>query len=77
MDTKERFLKIVKMVKGIEISDFDDSIFSSKYDLAPNEIAYILLLASKEIGFRITDEFIDRIETRHSFAEIVKAIEGV
>ncbi len=77
MDTKERFLKIVKMVKGIEISDFDDSIFSSKYDLAPNEIAYILLLASKEIGFRITDEFIDMIETRHSFAEIVKAIEGV
>ena len=75
MDIKESFLNIISTVKDIEISNLDDSIFSSKYALAPNEIAYVLLLASKKFGFQISDELIDMLETRNSFTDIINAIE--
>lgn len=77
MDIKERFIYIISLVKKIEITDFDDSIFSSKYMFTPNEIAYILLLASKKIGFPITEDFIEMLETKNSFSDIVNYIGNI
>ena len=74
MDIKESFLNIISTVKDIEISNLDDSIFSSKYALAPNEIAYVLIMASKKFGFQISDELIDMLEIQSSFTDIINAI---
>lgn len=77
MDVKERIIYIIGLVKKIEIENMDESIFSSKYMLTPNEIAYILLLASEEIGFSITEEFIDQLETKNSFSDIINYISEI
>lgn len=74
MDIKDKFLNIISLVKKTEIENLDDSIFSYKYELTPNEIAYILLLASEKIGFTITEELIDSLETQNSFSDIINYI---
>lgn len=77
MDIKERIIHIIGLVKKVEIVNLNDSIFSSKYMFTPNEIAYILLLASEEIGFAITEDFIDLLETKNSFSDIINFISDI
>lgn len=77
MDIKEKIIQIIGSVKKLDEINFDDSIFSSKYMLTPNEIAYILLIASKEIGFPITEDLIDTLETKNSFSDIINYIGNI
>ncbi len=76
MDVGEQFLQIVKSVKDIEIHDLEDSIFSLKYMLTPNDLVYILLLASEKMKFPVTEELIDSLEARNSFRDIINYIDS-
>lgn len=75
MDVGDQFLQIVKSVKDIEIHDLEDSIFSLKYMLTPNDLVYILLLASEKLKFPVTEELIDSLEARNSFRDLINYID--
>ncbi len=71
MDIKSQFLEIVRSVRPIEMESMDDSMFSTKYRLDANDIAYIFLLASEQIGFSVTEELIDFLEEHNSFRDVI------
>lgn len=71
MDIKSQFLEIVQSVRPIEMESMDDSMFSIKYRLDANDIAYIFLLASEQIGFSVTEELIDFLEEHNSFRDVI------
>lgn len=72
--TADQLLAIIRSVKPIEIDDLDDSIFSSKYGLEPCDLAYILLFASEQMEFCITEEWIDSLEEHNSFRNLIDHI---
>lgn len=72
--TADQLLTIIRSVKPIEIDDLDDSIFSSKYGLEPCDLAYILLFASEQMEFSITEEWIDSLEEHNSFRDLIDHI---
>ena len=74
--TADQLLTIIRSVKPIEIDDLDDSIFSSKYGLEPSDLAYILLFASEQMEFSITEELIDSLEEHNSFRNLIDYISG-
>lgn len=74
MDIADQLLAIIRSVKQIEIENLDDSIFSDQYMLEPNDLAYILLLASEQMGFPITEELIDSLEEHNSFRDLIARI---
>ena len=74
--TEDQLLTIIRSVKPIEIDDLDDSIFSSKYGLEPCDLAYILLFASEQMEFLITEELIDSLEEHNSFRDLIEYISG-
>lgn len=74
MDIADQLLAIIRSVRQIEIQNLDDSMFSYQYMLEPNDLAYILLLASERMGFPITEELIDSLEERNSFRDLIDHI---
>jgi hypothetical protein len=69
----EKLYEIIRRIKNINIESKNDSLFCVKYYIAPEEFAYILLMASKELNFEINTEFVDSLESC-SFNNIVNSI---
>lgn len=69
----KRLLEIIYTVKNINIDDMNASLFSIKYYISPEDFIYILLLASKELNFKINDNFIDSLGI-YSINDIAQSI---
>lgn len=76
MDITNQFLSIIQSVRPIEIEDLGDSMFSAKYGLDANDIAYIFLFASERMGFSLTEEMIDFLEEHNSFRDVIGYIDS-
>lgn len=72
-DVSEKLKDIIKEVRNVEIKDIHKSLFSTTYDIQPDEMANILLKARKELGFIINTNSIEFCE-EFSFQKVVNSI---
>jgi len=59
---KHKLKEIIESISSIAIEEDNTSLFSMKYRLSPQDIVYLLLIASKEFNFKIDENFIDELE---------------
>lgn len=72
-DVSEKLKDIIKEVKNIEVKDIHKSLFSTTYNIQPEEMANILLKARNELGFMINTNSIEFCQ-EFSFQKVVSSI---
>ena len=71
---RKKLENIIQEIDSIKIIDGENSLFSFQNNhVSAESLVYILLRASKELGFKINDEFVNSLG-EYSFNNIISSI---
>ena len=66
-------LEIIDEISSKKINKSEASLFSLEYGFTPDQLAYILIVASEKLNFQINTAFVDSLENC-SFSQLVDSI---